>query len=1187
MRCKLSSVRTLIVPGRSFSISNYAVALLVTIAAVITGVQSVAAAAPPADGAHVTILESTSHQIVVELVVNDYSVETLDLNHENLQRIEIPGLGYAEVAGAPQIPLAGAMVGVPNAANVSVQVLDADYILLSGLKIVPVPRYTAIALDLTSLAADTLQPTYVTDQAIYAQDTWYPQTPAQLGMIGALRDQPVAQLQFYPVQYNPITLETRVYRRIVAQVTWTDEIVTAQASERTASPAFESVLAETLLNYHHLVRPQTTQISPSITAANIAETLASTQTLKIYVDKDGIYQITPNDLASAGLAPDSLDPRNLKLTNQGVEIPLYVSGQDDGTFDASDYLLFYGKAITDVYTSENVYWLSEGNSAGKRMTPRNGAPGGADTIPTRFRTMLHAEENTVWWRIMPYGEGKDHWFWLERISPSTGGFPVSRSYTLTLDHIDTQPGEATIRVQLRGYTSLKHHSRIYLNGTQIDDQAWEGQIVFTHAVEINHALLQQGENVIRVESIDTGATVDQYFVNWIEMEYWDTYTADDDQLRFQAPAAGTFNFQVAGFSSPSLMVFDITNPAAPQIINNASAAPEGGTTTLKFRDTAGTATRYLALHSSQFKTPISIVLDQPSTWKSPANGADYILITHEDFYANTLPLAQHRQNSGLRVATVKVGDLYDEFNGGVFNPKAIRDFLSYAYQNWQQPAPTFVLLVGDAHADYQDLRNTGAVNFVPTQIVNTEMFQALSDTWYAAISGDDVLPDLFIGRLSAQTPQQVNNIVAKVIAYDQLPSNESWNKQVLLIADDDESSFVALSEDLANQLPYYYDIQKVYIKDYPPGDPTTTIADRFESGASFINYTGHGEYFRWGKWNNEQNFIWGIPEIQALQNDPRLPIVTVANCLNGYFADSQAVVSVAEEFQRVTTGGAIAVLAPAGFGFPSTHRVFMNAFYEAVFQEDHFAVGAATTTAMVNGLAQNFFLDEIVETYILFGDPATQVNLPTNFPYIESTLPAHGATNVSPDQSIQITFSKPIDIATFALGGSAATGRVFTPTWNTDHTVVTLIHSGFSRGQSYQLSITAKDLVGTALGQGTSPTPWSFTTSDDTTAPTLTVDDPEISGTSFSIQLHFSEPMRPQSIVVTFDPEIEQLLFLEWSNDGKTATAVFDEPHPLQPGQTYTLRVTAGQDLAGNALAAPVEKSFSITSRLYLPNAAK
>jgi hypothetical protein len=53
---------------------------------------------------------------------------------------------------------------------------------------------------------------------------------------------------------------------------------------------------------------------------------------KIQVDQDGLYQVTYTALQSAGVPVSSLDtlnPHTLRIVNQGVEIPIYVFGEDD------------------------------------------------------------------------------------------------------------------------------------------------------------------------------------------------------------------------------------------------------------------------------------------------------------------------------------------------------------------------------------------------------------------------------------------------------------------------------------------------------------------------------------------------------------------------------------------------------------------------------------------------------------------------------------------------------------------------------------------------------------------------------------------------------------------------------------------------------------------------------------------
>jgi len=76
-------------------------------------------------------------------------------------------------------------------------------------------------------------------------------------------------------------------------------------------------------------------------------------------------------------------------------------------------------------------------------------------------------------------------------------------------------------------------------------------------------------------------------------------------------------------------------------------------------------------------------------------------------------LANYRQDQGLRTSVVDVQDLYDEFNYGIANPSAIRDFLALAYSTWQAPAPTYVVLFGDGNFDPKNYLGFNRINLVP------------------------------------------------------------------------------------------------------------------------------------------------------------------------------------------------------------------------------------------------------------------------------------------------------------------------------------------------------------------------------------------------------------------------------------------------------------------------------------------
>ena len=160
--------------------------------------------------------------------------------------------------GAPQIPVYGALFGVSSPGNVSIQILEAEYETLYGYHIPPAPPFpvnSANYLDVQSAApAETNQATQERDERLYAKDAFYPGVLAALGHTGYLRDQPVAQAQWYPLQYNPVTGDVRLYHRILARITWDSSLAQKPLPPRYRSPAFENLLKNTLVNYPVLNR---------------------------------------------------------------------------------------------------------------------------------------------------------------------------------------------------------------------------------------------------------------------------------------------------------------------------------------------------------------------------------------------------------------------------------------------------------------------------------------------------------------------------------------------------------------------------------------------------------------------------------------------------------------------------------------------------------------------------------------------------------------------------------------------------------------------------------------------------------------------------------------------------------------------------------------------------------------------
>ena len=142
-----------------------------------------------------------------------------------------------------------------------------------------------------------------------------------------------------------------------------------------------------------------------------------------------------------------------------------------------------------------------------------------------------------------------------------------------------------------------------------------------------------------------------------------------------------------------------------------------------------------------------------------------MVITHRKFLDAAERLAGWRETSGgggYRTKVVTTDDIYNTYGDGGVSPKAIKDFLTHAYQSWTPPAPTYVVLFGDGTYDFRgiDTKIHGLPpeldGYIPTHYIRTD---SLSDEprlihWYVTVSGHDEFTDMYIGRLSVETVNQ-------------------------------------------------------------------------------------------------------------------------------------------------------------------------------------------------------------------------------------------------------------------------------------------------------------------------------------------------------------------------------------------------------------------------------------------------
>jgi len=885
------------------------------------------------------VISSDTGGMLVELITPEFKQEEKIVDGKTFTSISISGYGNTEKVGLPQLPVKGFLLNIPSEANASVNVIDYDVEKVSlNSKVYPVPEPVV-----KKTSFQYFDYKFKINESFYNTDSFYPENLSEIGFSGFLRDKKVVNLKFFPIQYNPVKNEIKFYKRIRVELKY---------------------------NYGRGEVGGISSRSSPISFQGEGDTW-----YKIFVNEDGVYRITYNDLQNVGINLSSLDPQTIKIFNLGSEIPIYISGEEDGVFNVNDYIEFYGTENTSEFSDTNVYWLTYGETNGKRMSEINGSLTGQGNIPQVFLDTAHFEENLQYWDSVPNGNGKDHWFW-EYMLDSWGPIDIP----ISISGVASSSENASLKILVHGFSydpnvSPDHQINVLLNGNSLGNVKWEGEAEQVFQVSFPQSYLNEGENTITLSTGGTGAEYDASFLNWIEITYYRNFVSENNCLKFSYSNSGLFQFDVKGFTENEIEVFDITEPANPARIINTTISGESPYT-VSFENTISSPKTYFVVGYSEIKTP-TIVQDTPSDLTSSTNGADYIIITHEDFYNSIQPLVNLRQSKGLRVKVVKVTDIYDEFSYGLFTPYAIKDFLTYAYNNWQPPAPSYVLLVGDANFDYKDYLGTGVINYVPTYLMDTPYLgQTASDNWFVCVSGNDSLPDMSIGRLPVKTPSETETIVNKILEYEKTGDTNSWNKNVLFIADNAtegwETEFEIDSNQLVNILPQSYNPLKDYLSSYTnPAEFSSKIISDMNNGSLIVNYFGHASID-----SLAHEDIFNTGSISSLNNAGKYFFFVSMTCITGYFQipDYECL---AEELLRAENKGAVACLAPTGLGVPNGHILLDSALFTSIFKNDIRNLGPAILEAKTNLLANSESWWDLVETFTLFGDPCMELSLPT------------------------------------------------------------------------------------------------------------------------------------------------------------------------------------------------------------------
>jgi len=685
--------------------------------------------------------------------------------------------------------------------------------------------------------------------------------------------------------------------------------------------------------------------------------LANQPAAKVGVQASGFYRVPAEALFAAGI-PKGAPVSSLQVWCLADPVAFLVSSADGVHLNPGDTLEFFGQGADTRYTDTLVYWVTSG--LGNAVLIPSLSAAGAGDAGRSFPETLELQEHTVYFGGLKNG-GQEKFF-----GPPVFSTPLVQTFsTPAVDLASTQA--AQLRVQLQGVTSAGHLVDVSVNGVNVGSMSWTGEIEMVSTFSLPYALLVAGDNQVLLvtRSADTDVSLEVS----VQLTYPRLYKGLGQPLMFTAPGGSVV--RLSGFSGTSAHVLDVTNAVSPVAVHWTTNNTDPSALNVSVPGT-GSHTLY-AFADADAQAPASVLTNVPSSWHS-SPGAQLVIIGDASLLPAIQPLTAQRQSEGLRVATIDVQDVYDEFSGGEKDAYAIRAFLLYALENWATP-PKYVLLVGNASFNPRNYPGFGTgMDLVPALFVETSFEEVGSDDEFVKPQGS-YSPLMAIGRLPFAQAADVQSSVSKMLGR-KLATRDA---ALLFVHDIDESanSFSNYTNSVIGALPGW--TSSVLVRD-PPALAAESQSDidaslhvqllsALSTGPPVVTYLGHGEEPYWAN-----PAVFSIADQAALTTMGQPAVYFAGTCRNGWFTDigDSGADILGASLLRADGGGAWAVWAADGDA-PSNDLPTLASGVLRGTLIDGLTLGDATVRAKETVLDP-----DLRAVFHLLGDPSARIVPPQN-----------------------------------------------------------------------------------------------------------------------------------------------------------------------------------------------------------------
>ncbi|MFA7025059.1 MAG: type IX secretion system sortase PorU, partial [Candidatus Cloacimonadaceae bacterium] len=670
-----------------------------------------------------------------------------------------------------------------------------------------------------------------------------------------------------------------------------------------------------------------------------------------------------------------------------TELPIQVIGEEDGSFDPSDYIIFYGsdrsgyeinaalnhdsqKIHHNPYSHNAIYWLTFAGDFEQpplRITMSPNLPNVHKEV-SHHQQVVHVEEEKQRRELEGYT-----WFMSRMFGSST------LDYAFDVNLIDFDPSEEQtleLRIQQEKVDSeLTHSISVFVNGVIIQStnlnesiHTWYSTLVFNFKKETS--AFQAGNNRILIR-VNRPNLTDNLFLDFYRVTYTRKLIKTNQQFianAYSSPVGQGVKYKFSG-SATDIKVFRKSSPSVIRQI--PFAVVEGGFTISSIGDAA---TQFFISKPNEYYSPVSFQKLSPVDLSQTPGPIQSVIVTSPEFVEQANSLADmYMQNWAYHTKVVLLQDIFNQFNGGHPDPGAIRQYLKYVYYNAPSPALQGLTLIGLGTIDWRNYSGL-AQNKNKMMIYQNPKNNACSDDYFAMLM-NDAYPDIVVGRYPVSNSVELTNMLDNFQNYTQNPTPGLWRNQVVLLADDNVNGPSTVD------WQHTWDVQdssvllnpsvlqtKIFAADYDFDEflnkpkVRDALIDEINSGKLLWLYIGHGSFDILGM----QDYFNVATDLGRLHNSDKLPLFIAASCEVSTF-DHWAYESLGQKTVMLNNAGAIASVGATRISFSGPNMGLLNNFMPNMINH-RFALGEALIDAKFRNTSSDHYIRNN-NVYVLMGDP--------------------------------------------------------------------------------------------------------------------------------------------------------------------------------------------------------------------------